>query len=98
MQQGEHGWVDAEWILQHRLCVHVLALLRREDAVWHRREPGIVVEPELMAGLAGAHRSAPRLRHVADEQPRPAVQRARVARQSFEIFDEARVAPVAIAG
>jgi hypothetical protein len=48
------------------------ALLARELAVGHRREPDVGVEPDLMAGMAGAHRAAARLRHVADQETAPA--------------------------
>ena len=44
----------------------------RELAVGHRREPDVGVEADLMAGVAGEHRAAARLRHVADQEPAPA--------------------------
>ena len=47
--------------------------------------------------MAGDHRTAARLRHVADEQAGPAVERARVARQPLEIVEQLRRAPVAVA-
>ena len=94
---GENGGIDGERILQHRYRGHVLALLRGQDAVGHGGEPDIGVEPHLMAGMAGQHRPAARLRHVADKQPRPAVERARVAREPLEIIEELRGAPIAVA-
>src|SRR5262249_9798421 len=36
------------------------------------REPDIDIEPDLMAGVAGQHRTAARLRHVADPDTVPA--------------------------
>ncbi len=97
-EQGEDRGIDAEGILEHRHRAHVLALLRGQDTVRHGGQPDVGVEPDLMAGMAGEHGSAARLRHVADEEPRPAVERARVACQPLEIIEEARVAPIAVAG
>ena len=93
---GENGRIDGERVLQHRHRGHVLALLRGEDAVGHGREPDIGVEPHLMAGMAGQHRPAAGLRHVADKQPRPAVERARVAGEALEKIEELRGAPIAV--
>ena len=50
-----------------------------------------------MAGMAGDHRAAARLRHVADEETRPAVEATRVARQVLEIVEQARMSPIAVA-
>ena len=41
--------------------------------VRHRRQPEIDVEPDLMRGVAGAHRPAARLGHIAYQETRPAV-------------------------
>ena len=41
--------------------------------LWHRRQPHICVEPDLMRGVAGDHRTAARLGDVADEQTGPAI-------------------------
>ena len=84
-------------ILQHRHRGHVLALLRGQGAIGHRRQPNVGVETDLMTGMAGEHGSAARLRHVADQEPRPAVERAGVARQPLEIIEQARRAPIAVA-
>jgi len=46
----------------------------RDKSVRHRRQPDVGIEPDLVAGMAGEHRTATRLRHVADQdsgQPRP---------------------------
>ena len=51
-----------------------------------------------MRGMAGQHRAAARLRHVADEQARPAVHGRRVARQALDVVDEDGQAPLAVAG
>ena len=61
------------------------------------REPDVGVESDLMAGVAGDHRTAARLRHVADEEAGPAVERPRVARQPLEIVEQARMSPIAVA-
>ena len=37
--------IDGEGILEHRGCGDVLALLRRENAVGHGREPDVGVKP-----------------------------------------------------
>ena len=97
MQRRPFGHVDGEGILEHGHRGHVLALLRGEDAIGHGGEPDIGVEPDLMARMAGDHRAAARLRHVAHEQPRPAVKRPRVAGQPLEIIEQLRRAPIAIA-
>ncbi len=94
---GEDGGIDGERILQHRHRGHILSLLRGQDAVRHGGEPDIGVEPDLMAGMAGQHRTAARLRHVSDKETRPAVERAGVARQPLQIIEELRGAPIAVA-
>ena len=43
-----------------------------------------------MRGVAGQHRAAARLRHVADEKARPAILRGGVARQLLDEVDEDR--------
>ncbi len=75
---------------------HLLALLPGQLAVRHRREPDVGVEPDLMAPVAGHHRSAARLRHVADQQARPA-DRRHLGGEPFEERDQVRMAPVAVA-
>ncbi len=98
MEQCERRRIDGERVLEHGHRTHVLPLLWGQDVVRHGGEPNVGIEPDLMAGMAGEHRSATRLRHVADEEPGPAVERARVACQPLEIIEEARVAPIAVAG
>ena len=68
----------------------------RELAVGHRREPDVGVETDLMAGMAGEHRAAARLRHVADQETAPAGLR-RLVGQPLEELHQARMAPVAVA-
>ena len=93
VQRREDGGIDAERVLQHGDRAHVLPLLRGQGVVRHGGQPDIGVEPDLVAGMAGEHGSAARLRHVADEKSGPAVKRARVARQPLEIVEEARGCP-----
>jgi len=52
--------------------------------------------PDLMAGMAGEHGAAARLRHVADQEPRPADLGAAFG-QALDVLDEGRMSPVAIA-
>ena len=49
-----------------------------------------------MAGVAGQHRAAARLRHVPDEEARPTVERRDVVRESLEIVDQPRRPPVSV--
>src|ERR1700738_5429603 len=51
---------------------HLFPFFSRELMVRHRGEPDIGVETDLMAGMPCEHRAAPRLRHVAEEEPGPA--------------------------
>ena len=46
-----------------------------------------------MRGVAGQHRTAARLRHVADEQAGPAAGAARRLREALNVGDELRMAP-----
>ena len=64
----------------------------RELAVGHGREPDVGVEADLMAGMAGEHRAAARLRHVADQEPAPAGL-GRLLGQLFEEFHQHRDGP-----
>ena len=97
VERRPHIWIDGKRILQHGCRGDVLTLLRGEGAIRHRREPNIGVESDLMAGMAGQHRSAARLRHVADEKTRPAVEPSRVACQTLEIVQQPRMSPIAVA-
>src|SRR2546428_715778 len=51
---------------------HLLTLGARQFALGHRSEPDIGIQPDLMTRVAGAHGTAARLRHVADEKAAPA--------------------------
>ena len=46
--------------------------------------------------MAGDHWAAAGLRHVADQEAGPAVEGARVARQSLEIVEQPRMTPIAV--
>ena len=50
-----------------------------------------------MRGVAGQHRAAARLRHVADKNAGPMADGRHLARESFEEGDQGRMAPVAVA-
>ncbi len=76
---------------------HLLALLAGQLAVRHRREPDVGVEPDLMAPVAGQHRAAARLRHVADQQAVAPADLRRLVGEALEEFDQVRMAPVAVA-
>ena len=76
---------------------HFLALVARQSPVRHRRQPDVGVEPDLMAGVAGQHRAAARLRHVADQDSRPAGVLARLGRQPRHQRDQVRMPPIAVA-
>ena len=75
---------------------HFFALGRSQFAIGHRREPDVGIEPDLVAGVPGDHRPAARLRHVADQKPRPALLGTLLG-QPFEECHQVGVAPVAIA-
>ena len=75
---------------------HFFPLLPRQFAVGHLREPDVGVEADLMAGMAGEHRAAARLRHVAHEQPVPAGLR-RLRGEPLEELHQVGMAPVAVA-
>ncbi len=77
---------------------HHLALLARQVAVRHRRKPDVGIEPYLVRGMAGQHRAAPRLRNIAHQQARPALDRRHHLGEPFEEGDQHRIAPVAVAG
>ncbi len=76
---------------------HVLALVAVQALARHRRQPDVGVEPDLVRGVAGEHRPAAGLADVADQQPRPPGDLRRGLRQRFQIGDQLRVAPVAVA-
>ena len=76
---------------------HFLALVARQPPVRHRRQPDVGVEPDLMAGMSGEHRAAARLRHVADQQSRPAGVLLRLVGQPLQQRDQVGMRPVAVA-
>ena len=72
------------------------ALLVRGFVVRRGREPDVDIEPDLMAGVSGEHRTTARLRHVADANTVPACLFGAVP-EPFDEGNEAWMAPVAIA-
>ncbi|TWH27212.1 hypothetical protein L611_000500000420 [Aminobacter sp. J15] len=89
--------VDIERVLlEQRDEIHLLALLVREAPVRHRQEPDVRIEAELMGSMAGGHRSATRLRNVAQEQSGPAIL-DRIAREALQQCDHLRMAPAPVA-
>ena len=89
--------IDVEPVVSHRHGGrHEFALFARKLAIGHRREPDVGIEPDLMAGVAGQHRAAARLRHVADQKAVPS-DLLGLVRQSLEKCDQLRMAPIAIA-
>jgi hypothetical protein len=60
------------------------------------REPDVSVETDLMAGMAGAHGAAARLRHVADQQTTPAGGRG-LGGELFQELHQVWMPPVAVA-
>src|SRR5204862_6868159 len=93
-----YGRVDVLSIRRdHHGGGHFLALLPREVALRHRREPDVGIKPDLVAGVAAQRRAATWLRDVADQQPRPARDLRGLLGEPFEEPDEVRMAPVAVA-
>src|SRR5262249_10056591 len=72
-----------------------LALLATLHVVWHRRKPNIDVEADLMASVIGEHRTAARLRHVANKKTIPANLLC-VRGKPFNEANELWIAPVAV--
>jgi hypothetical protein len=64
--------------------------------VGHRPQPDVGVEPDLVAGMTGQHRTATGLRHVADQEPGPAGLGASFG-QALDVFYQARMPPIAVA-
>ena len=75
---------------------HFFALAPGQLAVGHRGQPDIGIEADLMARMAGEHRAAARLRHVADEEPGPADLGAFLG-EPLEELHQARMSPIAVA-
>ena len=97
MLMRPHAGIDVEPIVADHLGGgHEFAFFRRKLAVGHRRQPDIGVEPDLMAGMAGEHGPAARLRHVADEESAPADFFGFFG-EAFEESDQLGMSPVAIA-
>ncbi len=67
-----------------------------EFPIGHRGQPDVGIEPDLVAGVSGQHRTTARLRHVADHQPRPAELRA-LGGQALQHVHQVWVSPVSIA-
>ena len=76
---------------------HLLALLARERRSRHRGEPDVGIEPDLVAAVAGEHRPAARLRHVADQQAGPVRHLRHLRGEPLHERDQLRMAPVAVA-
>src|ERR1700736_1132238 len=76
---------------------HFLTLQARQVAVWHRREPNIGVETDLMRAVPREHRPAAWLRHVADENSRPMADGRPFPRKSSEKCKQPRMPPIAVA-
>ena len=68
-----------------------------EFVVRHFGQPDVGVETDLVAGVAGQHRPATRLRHVADQQAVPAILIVGVGRQAFDQRHHVGMGPVAVA-
>ena len=75
---------------------HVVALAGGKSPVGHRGEPDIGVEPDLMRGVAGQHRAAARLPHIADQQSRPPDRRGGGGK-ALQKPDQHRIAPGPVA-
>src|SRR5258706_3922531 len=82
---------------EHGSCREVIALLVAEPVARHRREPDVGIEPDLMTRVAGQHRAAARLGHIADQEARPAVELLGVACEPLYQADELWMAPIAVA-
>jgi hypothetical protein len=63
--------INVEWISQHGHCHHVLSFLTREQTVWHRRQPNVCIQANLMTGMASWHRTPAWLRKIANEEAGP---------------------------
>jgi hypothetical protein len=74
---------DGEGVFEHRRRHQVFPLFARKKTIGHGREPNVGVKPDLVALMAGDHRSAARLRHIADKKSRPAIKSARVVGKSL---------------
>src|SRR5262249_13566464 len=96
MLMGPHFRIDVEHIGRDYIGGRAeLPLLATLHVVWHRREPNIDVEADLMASVVGKHRPAARLRHVADQKTVPA-NLFRALGKPFDEANELRIAPVAV--
>ena len=96
MRTGPHFRIDVEQVGRDHVGGRAeLALLATLHVVRHRREPNIDVEAHLVAGMAGEHRPAARLRHVAEQETAPA-DLFRVLGKPFDEADQMRIAPIAV--
>ena len=75
-----------------------LALGAAELPRRHRRQPDVGIEADLVARMAAHHRTAARLRHVADQEagPRPGLRGP--GAEPLQEMDEVGMPPVAVAG
>ena len=95
---GPLGGIDGEAALDEQgFGSHALALCGREDMIRHRDEPDVGIEADLVAGVAGRHRPAARLRHVADQDPGPARVLVRLGRQPLHQRDHVGVGEITAA-
>src|SRR4030042_3848376 len=88
--------INVKWVSEHRDSCHLLALLRREQAVRHGCQPDVGIQSDLMARMAGNHWPATRLCYVANEKAWP-TDRAHIFCESLEIGQESRMPPIPIA-
>ena len=92
---GQHVEMGAG--LGERARARLLALVAGKPVRGHRIVPDVDVEADLVAGMAGRHRAAARLRHVADEEARPAVLVMGIVGELLEEGNQLRHPPVAVA-
>ena len=90
--------INVETVGAHDHCrLHFLALPKRQSPVWHRAQPDVGVQADLMRRMTVDHWSAARLRHVANEQAGPNSRGAGLVRGSFEKREKKWKTPVSIA-
>jgi len=99
MAGRKHLWIDVEPVVAHHhdsrhLLAHRCATSAGPASAVSQMSAS---SPTLMAGVAGEHRSAARLRHVADQDARPAGLLVRLRRQPLHQCDQVGMAPVAVA-
>lgn len=93
------GRIHIEPVVAHHVRGrHLLPLAPRKAAVGHGSEPDIRIQADLVRGMARDHRSAARLRNVADEKTRPSVDARQAGGEPLQEADHLRMTPVAVAG